>query len=244
MHLTVNKITLPRLAEAFAGYRIAQISDTHFRDRDGRMVDRVVRLLADQRADLIAMTGDLLHKARFLAAALPAIQRLLRRLQAPDGLVGILGNHDCRQLVQATGDLPVRWLNNASLQIRRGGAVLNVAGVEHIHYNSADLPLALKDVDPAGPIILLAHFPSVLLHACYARIDLVLAGHTHGGQIRLSRRLPYFTNDALGWRFADGLVRFNGTQMYVTRGLGRSGPIPIRFLAPAELPILELWPQR
>ena len=240
VQVNVCQIRLPRLGGRFVGYRIAQISDIHLRRNDRKLIARVIASLAGQSIDLVALTGDIVHKERYLPTAVPALERLFAGLTPADGFVGILGNHDCLGLVSATANMPVRWLLNQSLQIRRGAEVLNIVGLDQQHYNQADLPQALRYADPAGVVILLAHYPFALLHAWYAHVDLVLAGHTHGGQIRLSPRLPYFTNDRLGWRFGDGLVALDGTQMYVTRGVGLADPIHVRIAAPAEVTILEL----
>ncbi len=240
MQLNVCQIRLPRLGARFVGYRIAQISDIHLRRNDRKLIARIIASLAGQPIDLVALTGDIVHKEKFLPTAVPVLERLFTAVKPADGFVGILGNHDRLELVSATANMPVRWLINESLQIHRDAEVLNIVGLDQQHRNRADLPQALRHADPAGVVILLAHYPFALLHALYAHVDLVLAGHTHGGQIRLSRRLPYFTNDRLGWRFGDGLVGIDGTQMYVTRGVGLADPIHMRIAAPAEVTILEL----
>ena len=135
--------------------------------------------------------------------------------------------------------MPVRWLLNQSLRIRRGAEVLNIVGLDQQHYNQADLPQALRYADPAGVVILLAHYPFALLHAWYAHVDLVLAGHTHGGQIRLPG-IPFFTNDQLGWRHGLGISRLGKTQMVVCSGLGYSGPFNFRLFTKPEIGVIVL----
>ena len=116
--------------------------------------------------------------------------------------------------------------------------MLNLIGINQKHRNLSDLIGPLLRIEPGSPVILLAHYPSTV-YWFNGAIDLVIAGHTHGGQVRLPG-LPHMTNDDFSWRHAAGLHRIGQTQLVVSRGMGRSGLLPFRVFAPAELTVVEL----
>jgi predicted MPP superfamily phosphohydrolase len=228
------------LPAEFDGYRIAQISDIHCGSfTPKRTIDRWVATMNAQRPDLIAVTGDLITSGdaytEDVAAALSA-------LDAPDGVYACMGNHDyfcdAERLVAALREGGLRVLRNEGEHITRDGARLYIAGIEDAWTQRHDLPRTLAARDGA-PTILLAHDPNHFPAAAKAGVALQLSGHTHGGQAGLPIARGRYNLARLITRYTHGLFQEGGSQLYVSRGAGTTGP-PLRLFAPAELTFLTL----
>ena len=217
-------LKLPRLAEAFDGYRIVQIGDLHLDDwsKPARL-HRIAEMANAEDPDLIAVTGDF---ASYSARKLDT-ERLvgaLRRLRAPDGVLAILGNHDyltdvklIRRCIREAG---LTELLNEVVTLGRGDSELHFAGVDDVMEGRSRLDLVLRDLPRSGAAVLLAHEPDFAdVAAATGRFDLQLSGHSHGGQVRvplLGRAvLPPFSQ-----RYTRGLHRVGGMLVYTNRGLG------------------------
>lgn len=216
-------LTLPRLAPAFFGYRVVQISDIHLGDwMTPDHLAEVVRMVNAEGPDLIAVTGDFItaHAPRYA----PDLVATLKDLAAPDGVVAILGNHDhwssagaIREVIAASG---MRDLNNRAYTLERGPALLSVAGVDDIWERKQRLDLALAALPREGAAILLAHEPDYADEAATTgRFDLQLSGHSHGGQVVLPfygpLRLPPF-----GRKYPLGRYQIGRMIHYTNRGVG------------------------
>ncbi len=188
------------LAQAFDGYRIAVLTDLHYGSTifPARHLARAVALARGTSPDLIALLGDYSfshHRAPRLSEsmyrwAMPRVGAGLGRLTAPDGMVAVLGNHDhdfdAGAVSTWLGTLGARVLTNDCVVIRRGDAGLAIGGVADWSYGEVDPSGGCAGLPPAVPRIVLSHNPdAVFALAPEARIDLVLAGHTHGGQVVL-----------------------------------------------------------
>ncbi len=236
-------VTLPRLAPEFDGYRIVQIGDLHLDEwPDPAWLTRIVKLVNRERPDLVAIMGDFAtHSASRLDAE--RLVGALGSLQAPDGLVTVLGNHDyisgealIRSYLRQSG---VTELSNAIHTVRRNGAELHVAGVDDLMAGRSRLDLVLGNLPERGAAILLAHEPDFAdVSAATGRFDLQLSGHSHGGQvgIPLLRRpiLPPYAQ-----RYVSGMHRVGRMILYVNRGLG-SVHLRLRFLCRPEITVLTL----
>jgi len=227
IEVTRQRVVLPRLAAAFRGYRLVQLSDIHMdhwmtRDR----LAGVVRLVNAQQADLVALTGDYVtHGYRRQHANLVSG---LGALRAPDGVVGVLGNHDhwssaeiARRALRDSGAIE---LSNRAHRIRRGDAVLHVAGVDDYWTGHARLEAVLGQLPAEGAAILLAHEPDFAdISAPSARFDLQISGHSHGGQVRLpllgAPVLPPY-----GQKYPMGLYHVGSMLQYTNRGVGMLSP--------------------
>jgi len=236
------EIALEDLAPAFAGYRIAFLTDLH----NSRIVprwwlERAVAAANRLEADLIALGGDFVDDDEAYA---PSLAEILRPLRSRDGVVGVLGNHDhyvdaaaVRAAIRAGG---VRELHNEPLPLRRGGAQLVVAGVGDLERDAIDFVRALAGVPEEVPRVVLSHDPDVFAFwPDGLRLDLMLAGHTHGGQAYLPVLGPPFVPSQFGFRYLKGLIREGRRQLYVSRGIGAGG-LPIRWRCPPELTLIEL----
>jgi predicted MPP superfamily phosphohydrolase len=241
--LCQHTISIVGLPEAFAGYRIAQISDLHCGpftppERVRRWVAAVNRL----KVDLVAVTGDLITSGSDYTAG---VSRSLGELRAPDGVLGCMGNHDyftdgelfSRQL-ERDG---LRLLRNEGLTLERAGSRLYLAGVDDTWTHRHDLDRALRDRPPGTPVVLLAHDPALFPAAAARGIDLTLSGHTHGGQIAAPVAPRRLNLARLVTPFTSGLYRIDHSVLYVNRGLGTTGP-PIRLVARPEIAVFTLVP--
>ena len=173
--------------------------------------------------------------------------RAFRELEAPLGVVTVLGNHDRytgeRQVIAGVRDAGQVFVQNGVHLITRGGATLALLGIDDPHHWSADDPQpadidrALRQSPPEAFKILLAHRPGAFDGATPRGIPLTLAGHIHGGQVYIP---------GLGWsagslitKYVMGHFQHGSSQLYVSRGIGVVG-VPIRIFVPPEIALIEL----
>lgn len=242
-HVEVREleVTIEGLPCAFDGYRVVQLTDLHIGsfDRLSRGLEWV-KLANQTGADLALCTGDLVTSGPYYYAD---AAKVLGALKARDGAITVLGNHDqwepdrLVELVEAEG---VRVLRNQWVKVEREGQAIVVAGLDdHRHTKRDDLGLALAGRPEGVTTILLSHYPSFFSAAAERGVELVLSGHTHNGQIGL----PFFGDR---WNFARlvglatrGLSKRGKTQLYVSAGLGTSGP-PFRLGVSPEIAVFTL----
>jgi predicted MPP superfamily phosphohydrolase len=236
-----KQIVLPRLHASHVGLRIAHVSDFHMTGRiDRAWFEMVVREVNRLEADVIAITGDIVEHE----ACLPWLAETLCQLEAKQGIYFIFGNHD--KFVDAAhtrkilSDASQVCLSGRWLQVEWNGAPVVLAGNERPWL--AELG-DLENAPPRGadnlPLrLLLLHSPDQISWARRHDADLVLAGHTHGGQICFPILGPVACPSLHGTRYTDGVYCEGATVMHVTRGL--SGRTPLRWLCPPEIALLEL----
>lgn len=202
-------------------------------------VERAVELANRLEPDLVALTGDFVTNSRKYIAP---VARALGRLRARLGCYAVLGNHDHRvgadSVAAALEAHGMEVLRNRYVRLRRNGSSLVVAGVDDVGYGEDNLRLALEGAMAEQPTVLLAHNPAVLPRAAACGVDLVLSGHTHGGQLD-APRLRSAIGLRVPLRFRHGLEQVGATQLYISRGLG-TVVLPLRVRCPAEIPVLHL----
>lgn len=233
-----KQILLDRMPKVFDGFRIVQLSDVHHGPFSSpEQIERAVETANRLQPDIIALTGDYISKERQFAA--PCAE-MLGKLKARFGVYAVLGNHDhwvdaplLTDLFRAEG---ITVLINEGMRFEQNGETFWIAGVDDSMVGLEDLSLALAGARDDEMKLLLAHNPIVLRRAVRASVDLVLSGHTHGGQvaIRGERSTARPRKRAL-----QGLWRQGKTQIYVNRGLG-TVVLPIRYGCPPEISLLEL----
>jgi hypothetical protein len=174
--------------------------------------------------------------------------KVLRELKCSQ-CYAVLGNHDlfagATEVTESLVSNGIPVLTNASVPIERGGSRIWLAGVDDPGAGKPDpelaIPAAIRNV-PNEPVMLMSHAPDyvddLLTHPGGQAVDLVLSGHTHGGQIRLPFLGPMVL-PLMGRKYVDGLFRFGRTQLYVNRGLGTVG-VPFRFACPPEITLITL----
>lgn len=234
-----QEIYLPRLPRQLHGLRIVHLSDFHYGPLvDPRHLERAIEIANDLKPDIIALTGDYISQDREYAAPCAA---LVGRLRARHGVFAVLGNHDHWTDAKLITDLfrseGIRVLVNEGLRLDLNGEAFWLAGVDDTMVGLEDLSLALAGSCDVELKLLLAHNPTILRRAWRANVDLVLSGHTHGGQVTL--RPEKNRSGRPRRRLLRGLGRRGNTQIYVTRGLG-TVVLPIRYGCPPEVSLLEL----
>lgn len=233
------EVRSPRIPRAIDGFTIGHISDLHIGSFiRPEFIQSAVKLMNEQRPDIVAITGDLKHDR----GADEDVRRALDGVIAPLGSFVTYGNHDHWNdpgaLAPALGDRHIPLLNT-SRKLSLRGTPLHIVGVDDVWEGAHDLNRALADVPANEPAILLAHEPDFADEAA-ARYPFVaqLSGHTHGGQVRL----PFIGAPALppfGRNYVMGSYTVNDMHLYVTRGVGMAKPT-YRFLCPPEVTILTL----
>jgi predicted MPP superfamily phosphohydrolase len=233
-------IPVAGLAPTLDGYRIAQMSDLHIGNFDSKARGlEWARRVNGLEPDLVVVTGDLVTTGTAFYAD---VAEVLGALRARDGVFVSLGNHDqwdpdlLTRLIEAGGPVVLR---NAWRSIQREGAELVVAGLDDRMARRADLERTLADRPPCAKTVLLSHYPDFFEEAARRRVDLVLSGHTHGGQIAVPFMAQRASLSTLVKQTRHGLHVRDGTRLFVNAGLGTTGP-PFRLGVPPEIAVLVL----
>jgi uncharacterized protein len=239
--LSRHEVRVAGLPHSLHGLRIAQVSDVHF---PGNQLAARAALehLDRERPDIVLLTGDMTESGQ----AMEEVTSFAAQAKAPLATVALLGNWEYRAGVEngpalnAYRKAGVELLVNSSKTIDVGGAPLTLVGLDDAVAGRPDLIGARRDVVPGGTEIWLVHSPIWAENAPAGTAErpvMLLAGHTHGGQIRIPL-LPPVKPVGAG-RFLEGWYRDTFAPLYVSRGVGTTG-IPARFRCPAELPIFTL----
>lgn len=256
--LELPRIKVANLPPKFKGLTIGLLTDLHASPIVGAsLLQSASRLLMSQKPDIIALTGDYISGAtKFLSSDIGAfdpgqlskLTTALNKLSAPLGIFGVLGNHDfwsgpkaveaiTSELERAIG---VTWLRNRNETITLGGDQLHIAGVDDYWAPSYSLTKALEGLPEKGGRILLSHNPDVNENINHPhRVDLILSGHTHGGQVALPGIGMPFIPSPFGQKYREGLVKDGQRYTYVSRGVGAL-LAPIRFNCPPEVTVATL----
>jgi uncharacterized protein len=231
------ELAIRDLPPALAGMRIVHLSDLHIHRTWMPAWDQLHAWLAASPPDLILVTGDWVDDKHDHRPALPLLERFVGGLHARLGVWGILGNHDSDLLPLRAGDVRVRKLFNERVTLEHDDARLDLIGLHGVHpLDALDAPLhdLVGTRDGNAVRIVLSHFPSRAVELAEMDVDLVLAGHTHGGQVCLPGGVPIITHDPLPKRFARGAHRLGNTWLVTSRGCGFS-KLPIRVFCPADV---------
>jgi len=241
--LVVERVTIPikGLKPALEGLKIVQMTDFHLLPyTKPDFVRKAVELANSLNPDLTVLTGDYVwHEGEAILELTP----ILAGLNARYGVYSALGNHDIwtdvNLVLQAFQEVRMPVLVNQGIAINAGGENLYLAGLDDGWSGEPDLGTALEDAPNGAPVILLFHEPDLADDVSVdPRISLQLAGHSHGGQIRLpgigAPLLPY-----LSWKYDQGLFKVKDMWLYTNRGIGVTN-IPIRYNCPPEITELIL----
>ncbi len=247
-------IALRHLPAAFDGTTVAFLTDTHH--GPGVPLSYLEHVVAQTNAlnpDLVALGGDYVQRSRYLQPRgshrqyiAPGVA-VLAGLRAPLGRFAVLGNHDRRESTMLTrralADHDLTELTNTGVWLERSGSRLRLCGVDDYATGRPNLRpnlrAALGDTRLDDACLVLSHNPDFVERIRDPRVDLVLSGHTHGGQVVLPIFGPPVTASRYGRKYVHGLVQGPTARVYVSRGVGTIGP-PIRFGAPPEVTLLTL----
>ena len=231
---------LPGLPPAFDGYTILQISDLHIDITPG-LAEAVIKTVAPLEYDLCAVTGDYRWQTSGPDhAAQREMRKLIPHIRGPR--FAVLGNHDFISFVPPMEAAGLPFLLNETVELRRGDEAIYLSGVDDPHFYETHNLQKAGDAIPNGSVgILLAHTPEVYRQAAAAGYDLVLCGHTHGGQVCLPGRRAVVNNANCPRRLVYGRWQFHHTQGYTAAGTGSSG-VAVRFNCPPEVTLHTLRP--
>lgn len=243
-----HTLKLDRLPEPFRGMRIVQISDFHYAEyTEPVFLREIVHEVNRLKPDVVVFNGDyvtvgLFPERRTKGFAYSCIE-ILSRIECPQRY-SVLGNHDSTfaepEVLDALKIHKMNLLYNGYMPLEREGKRIWFAGSGDVSYNKMDLDKAIPpaSLTDGEPIILLVHEPDVLPLVARHNVDLMLSGHTHGGQVRFPF-LPAMGLPEFGRRYVEGLFRHGPTQLYVNRGIGTVG-LPFRFNCPPEITEITL----
>jgi predicted MPP superfamily phosphohydrolase len=225
----------------FVGKKIVFASDFHLDEfTSSQRLAATVRKINALNPDIIVLGGDYVtDDKKFLAPAFAE----LKQLHAPLGVYGVTGNHDSVadyrltvKEMKAAGIIP---LENSSREIEIGGEKIRLGGVKTSYGEESDAEPTTEDTRLEDFIILVSHNPDFVEELHTDRIDLMLSGHTHGGQVTLfGLWAPYIPSD-YGQKYMKGIVTTGGIPVYISNGVGTSA-LPIRFFAPPQIDELIL----
>ncbi len=245
-------LNCPRLPAEFDGYRVLLLSDFHSR-KFGMREQNVLKTIQNLPPhDIIALCGDLVHTPE----GTEGMAKFIGQLHANDGVFVTFGNSEHKNgvvphtLAKAFSAVGAKMLINKNTTINRGDSCIAIAGVDDNVSGHDKIQDALKSIPDNQFKLLLMHSPDSIGKAAAFGVDLVLSGHTHGGQVKFPFIGSPYTHSHFGSRMSHGLYRkkklssligFHAgiTQLYVTRGVGTSG-LALRFLCRPEITTITL----
>lgn len=230
---------------------IALVSDIHAGPYVGKpFIGRLSKKILALHPDFLFLDGDIIYNRAEAVAKLSPISRAAAAIPS----FAVLGDHDylirrengrkitndavAGEIRGTMGSFGITVLSNESVPLAEG---LTLVAVDDLRSGKTDLPRALASADPKTAVVLLSHNPDVMLDPLSRKADLVLSGNTHGGQIRLPFIGPVATiPDALGQKYDEGLFEFGNTRLFITSGVGSSGP-RARLFNPPEIALLTIY---
>ena len=237
-----HDICSPQVPDSFHGFTILHLSDLHADMNSGAM-RRLIELLPTVSYDLCVLTGDYRGKTYGpYQAAIDGLARVRANLQGP--VYGVLGNHDTVRMVPALEEIGIRMLLNESDAIERNGEQIHLVGIDDAHYYRVDnIEKAASSLPAADFSILLSHTPEIYRQAAHAGFQVLLSGHTHGGQICLPGAIPIILDSVLPRRMGAGAWMYRGMVGYTSVGVG-SCILPVRLNCPPEITLHRLLRDR
>jgi predicted MPP superfamily phosphohydrolase len=250
--LEVNRLDVPiaSLPASFVGFKIVQMSDFHGgRHVSSAYLDEAVALAQEQGGDIVVLTGDFIHQG---SRHIDRVAGALGRLRAPLGVYAVLGNHDFSvrnafgirryrdlhcQVAAALSAEGISVMRNQTVPLRRGGESIHLSGLEDLWSRRCDPEASFAGIPESEPRVVLAHNPLTIEKLAGHRCDLMLSGHTHGGQVMV----PGLGRLALGpggRKFSAGLYRVGPSWLYVNKGVGFG--LPIRYRVRPEVAVFSL----
>jgi predicted MPP superfamily phosphohydrolase len=233
-----NHVELRTLPTRFDGFTLLHVTDMHVDISPGAM-QRLTEILGDLEYDIAVLTGD--YRGQTFGpfdATLEGMARVRARLKGP--VYGVLGNHDTIRMVPGLEEMGIRMLLNESETIERGDQRIHVVGIDDAHYYRVDnIEKAASHIPHEDFSILLSHTPEIYRQAAHADFDLLLSGHTHGGQICLPGSIPITLDSVLPRHMGSGPWKYYGMTGYTSAGVG-SSIVAVRLNCPPEITLHHL----
>jgi uncharacterized protein len=233
-----NDVNFAGLPPLFDGFTILHISDLHVGISEVAMRN-LIQVVGGMQYDLCVLTGD--YRGKTFGPFDDALEGMAKlRAQLKEPIYGVLGNHDTIQMVPAIEAMGIRILLNECEAIVRGDQCIYLSGIDDAHFFRVDnIEKAALQI-PAGEFsILLSHTPEVYRQAAHANFNLMLSGHTHGGQICLPGSIPITLWAALPRKFGAGAWQYRDMTGYTSVGAGCS-LLPVRLNCPPEITLHTL----
>ncbi len=238
LQIRQNQFHLTHLPEAFHQFRILHLTDLHV-DMDDRNLTALIETIIDLPYDICVLTGD--YRAQTFGTidhAIAGMQRLIAMLKQP--IYGVLGNHDSIRMLPALESMGVIMLMNEAVKLEKDGESIFLAGVDDPHYFRVDnLEKAAQTIPHDAVSLLLSHTPEIYRQAAHADFDMMLCGHTHGGQICLPGGIPITLDSSCPRYLGAGKWQYRTMQGYTSVGAGTS-IVNARFNCPPEVTIHQL----
>lgn len=233
VQVTHNYIRSAKIPKAFDGFTILQLSDLHV-DMSQGALDRLSVLLQEIHYDTCVLTGD--YRGKTFGPYEPTLAGMARVCaQLKKQVYGVFGNHDTICMLPGLEEMGIRMLLNECEKIERNNQRIYLAGIDDAHFYRADnIEKAASDIPRDEFSILLSHTPEIYRQAAHADFDLVLSGHTHGGQICLPGGIPITLFSVLPRNMGSGPWKYRDTIGYTSVGAG-SSLVPVRFNCPPEI---------
>ena len=236
-------ITIENLPRSFEGVKFVHLTDFHsywFGSRE----KRVLEILEQLKPDFVFITGDFVDPITkaITDRKLNSVKFFWQSLgeKYENRIFGVLGNHDTEIVKNYLIESGITILDNENQKVFHQGDYIYLIGVNDPWTGRDDLKKAMEKINEEKPKILLAHAGEIIDAAVEKNIDLVLVGHTHGGQVNipfLGRIIQPLSE--YGLKYTSGLFKVANTYLYVNRGIGTS-LFPIRFNSPPEITLIEL----
>ena len=238
VELRHHEVISPLIPSDFSKFRILHLSDLHA-DISQAAMTGIIEIVAGLAYDLCVLTGD--YRGETFGPFEPALEAMARLRPCLKARVyGVLGNHDTILMVPGLERMGIRMLLNESVAVERGGARIHLAGIDDAHFYRVDnIEKAALGLPHDEFSILLSHTPEIYRQAAHADFDLLLSGHTHGGQICLPGGVPMTLDAVLPRAMGRGAWKYNDMAGYTSAGAGTS-IVPVRYNCPAEITLHQL----
>ncbi len=233
-----NYVRSPSIAREFDGFTILQLSDMHV-DINEDVMDRLIEMLPRIEYDICVLTGD--YRGKTYGPFEATLAGMAKVREYLDGQVlGVLGNHDTIRMLPGLEDMGITMLLNESYAVRRGDECIHFVGIDDAHYFRVDnIEKAAAKVSTGEFSILLSHTPEIYRQAAHAGFDLLLGGHTHGGQICLPGGIPITLDSDLPRSLGAGSWKYRNMLGYTSVGVGAS-VVCVRLNCPPEITLHHL----
>lgn len=238
IEVRANEVVLPGLPHAFDGFTLLQLTDLHV-DMNREFVQALIETVRPLNYDLCVLTGD--YRARTFGPFAPALAGLERlRAHLKNTVYAVLGNHDSIRMLPGMEAMGYRLLMNERIRLQRDGETIYLAGIDDAHYyRMENFQRAAQDIPAGACSILLSHTPEVYRHAAHAGFNLMLCGHTHGGQICLPGGVPIIIDADCPRALARGAWKYRDLTGYTSAGAG-SCIVDVRLNCPPEVTLHRL----
>jgi predicted MPP superfamily phosphohydrolase len=233
-----NRIQLPELPAAFDGFTLLHLTDMHVDMSQGAM-HRLIELLHEIDYDICVLTGD--YRGKTFGPFEETLEGMARvRAHLKESVYGVLGNHDTIRMVPGLEEMGIQMLLNESICIQRGDEHIHLVGIDDAHYYRVDnIEKAASGIHHTEFSILLSHTPEIYRQAAHADFNLLLSGHTHGGQVCLPGKIPITLDSVLPRHMGSGAWEYHNMIGYTSVGVG-SSVVSVRFNCLPEITLHTL----